>query len=144
MLVALGLLTVPWIAYLWVTLPQHAEARHYRLAWTGFDLALVAGLARTGQLLWQGRTRVELPATMTATLLVVDAWFDLTTSPSREDELFALATAALVELPLAVLLAWLARHAEQVRAARVEVLRRRAVAAQAAAQSSSRKPTSEA
>ncbi|MGN6332794.1 MAG: hypothetical protein ACTHOD_14250 [Motilibacteraceae bacterium] len=145
MLIALGLLTVPWIAYLWATLPQHADAQHYRLGWTGFDVALVLGLARTGQLLWRGRTRVELPAVMTATLLVVDAWFDVTTSPTRRDELFALATAALVELPLAALLAWIAAHAEQVRAVRTEALRRRAVAVQAAAaQPSSRKPTSEA
>jgi hypothetical protein len=143
-LIALGVLTVPWIVYLWVTLPQHADSRHYRLAWTGFDVALVLGLARTGQLLWRGRTRVELPAVMTATLLVVDAWFDVTTSPTRRDELFALATAALVELPLAALLAWIAAHAEQVRTARTEALRRRVAARAPVAQPSSRKPTSEA
>lgn len=145
---ALGLLTVPWIAYLWVTLPQHANSRHYRVAWTGFDVVLVLGLARTGQLLWRGRTRVELPAVMTATLLVVDAWFDVTTSPTRRDELVALATAWLVELPLAALLAWIAVHAEQVRAARTEALRRRAAAlagrTTGVPQPSSRKPTSEA
>ena len=93
--------TVPWTVYLAVTLPQHYTAHHYWLGWSGFDLALLVALVVTGRLLLRGEIGVQRPATVAATMLVVDAWFDVLNAASRNDRLVALTMAALVELPLA-------------------------------------------
>ena len=45
--------------------------------------------------------RVVYPATVVATLLVADAWFDFTTSATTTDAIQALILALLVELPAA-------------------------------------------
>lgn len=121
----LAALTVPWLIYLGATLPHRVLARHYDLAWVGFDVFLALALLRTGWLAARGRDHVELPAVATATLLIVDAWFDVLTSPSREAALFALASAVFVELPLAALCIWIVYHTEQVSAQRLTFLRLR-------------------
>jgi hypothetical protein len=124
----LGVVMLPWSAYLAVALPEHAEAAHYDLAWVGFDLLLTVMLLRTAYLAWHGRHAVAFPATITATLLVVDSWFDLWTSPDRMAFLQALVMAVVVELPLAGICVWIARHAEGVRRDRIRFFRRRAQA----------------
>ena len=63
---------------------------------------------------------------MTGTLLVVDAWFDVMTSHGRDQMLSALCLGALIELPLAALCFWIARHAERVRRDRLRWALRRA------------------
>ena len=115
----LAVLTVPWIAVLAVTLPKHQYTGHYRMAWVGFDVLLVVMLARTGWVAWRGHDYVQIPAVMTGTLLVVDAWFDVMTSHGRDQMLTALGSALLIELPLAALCFWIARHAERVRRGRL-------------------------
>jgi hypothetical protein len=124
--IVLAALTVPWIAVLAVTLPKHQYTGHYRLAWVGFDALLVIMLARTGWVAWRGHDYVQIPAVMTGTLLVVDAWFDVMTSHGRDQMLTALGSALLVELPLAALCFWIARHAERVRRDRLRWALRRA------------------
>ncbi|MFN0280614.1 MAG: hypothetical protein ACKVZ6_01425 [Kineosporiaceae bacterium] len=94
---------VPWIAVLVQTLPDRAVSANYRLAWVGFDVMLLLALARTGWLAWRRSPFVVNVASVTATLLVVDAWFDVTTSPGGDRLAGALAAAVLVELPLAAL-----------------------------------------
>lgn len=122
----LAVLTVPWIVYLGLTLPSRSLARHYDLAWVGFDVALVVALLRTGWLAARGRDHIELPAVAAATLLCVDAWFDVVTAPSASRMAVAMASAVFVELPLALLCAWIVRHAESVRRDRLRFFRRRA------------------
>jgi hypothetical protein len=112
-------LTVAWIAELWATLPYRDVSAHYRLAWVGFDLMLALALARTGWLAWRGRDHVELPAVAAATLLIVDCWFDVVTASHPSDLALAVASAVLVELPLAALCFWIARNAERVRRQRL-------------------------
>jgi hypothetical protein len=112
-------LTMAWIAELWATLPYRDVSAHYRLAWVGFDAMLAVVLGRTGWLAWRGRDHVELPAVSAATLLVVDMWFDIVTSSAPKDRVLAVASAALVEIPLATLCLWIARNAERVRRQRL-------------------------
>ena len=119
-------ITIPWAAYLAVVLPRHVEARHYRGAWVGFDIGLIAVLLLTAYLAWRGNRLVALAATATATMLVVDAWFDVMSAPSRREMISALALAFLVELPLAVLCVWLALHVAELVARRMRQLVRRA------------------
>ena len=120
----LGLLTVPWTVYLAFTLPHRATAHHYRLAWVGFDVALVVALFATALLAWRGRRLVIVPAVVTATLLAVDAWFDVLTSGGGQRQ-FSLATALLVELPLAGVCVWIAGHTVELAMRREAYLTRR-------------------
>ena len=115
---------LPWVAYLAWTLPARNVAAHYRLAWVGFDLLLCAALARTAYLAWRRSPFVVNIASATAALLVVDAWFDVTTSPGGDDLMLSAVLALLVELPLAVLSLLLAARA-QIEIARTGAVRQR-------------------
>ena len=102
-------LLVPWTFYLAVTLPRHYPAHHYWLGWVGFDLALVAVLAITGVSLARGSPALPRYAATAATMLVVDAWFDVLNAATATDALVAVLAAGLIELPLAYLCWRLAR-----------------------------------
>jgi hypothetical protein len=121
----LGVLAVPWTVYLAYSLPEQAESPHYRLAWVGFDVVLVAALFATAFLSWHGRRLVVVPAVVTATLLTMDAWFDVLTTPGAEGIVVAIASAVLLELPLAVVCVWIAGHTEQLSIRREAYLARR-------------------
>jgi hypothetical protein len=121
----LGVATIPWTVYLAMSLPLTTRTQNYRLAWVGFDLMLVVVLLVTAYFAWRGRRAVGLFAACTATMLVIDGWFDVTTSPDRE-LLAAILTAALIELPLAVVCGWIALHVDQVVERRLRRLTRRA------------------
>ena len=124
-------LTVPWTAYLAITLPKHLETHHYRGAWVGFDIGLIAMLLVTAYLAWRGNRGVALASTATATLLVVDAWFDVMSASTRADLLVSLALAVLVELPLAGLCLWMAVHLAELVAHRIRRLAQQAARAAA-------------
>lgn len=101
---------IPWIVLLAITLPRRYEAGHWRLTWVGFDIILLGFLALTAWLAWRRRQAVVVTAFITATLLTCDAWFDITTSSGRADTIVAIASAVLLELPLAALLFTVAAH----------------------------------
>jgi hypothetical protein len=101
---------IPWIVFLAVTLPRHYVAGHWRTTWVGFDIALLGGLALTSWLAWRRRQAVVIAAFVTATLLACDAWFDITTASGRTDTITSVASAVILELPLAVLLFAVADH----------------------------------
>ncbi|WP_436535235.1 hypothetical protein [Actinoplanes sp. HUAS TT8] len=128
----LGAATIPWTVYLSFTLPQRMHTDNYRTAWVGFDVLLVLGLLTTAYLAWRGQPRVGLVAGATATLLVVDAWFDLTLS-NRTEMLAAVLSAALIEIPLAVLCGWIALHVDRLVEHRLRRLARRTARLRAAA-----------
>ena len=119
----LGAGTIPWTVYLSLTLPTHARTHNYRLAWVGFDVLLILVLLATAYAAWRGSPLVGLLAGCAATMLVVDAWFDVTTS-SRRDVALAIALAAVAELPLAVLCGWVALHVDRVLARRARITAR--------------------
>ncbi|WP_221320551.1 hypothetical protein [Actinoplanes sp. L3-i22] len=121
----LGAATIPWTIYLSLTLPQRMHTHNYRTAWVGFDVLLVLGLLATAYTAWRGQPRVGLLAGATATLLVVDAWFDIMLS-SRSEMLTAVLSAAFIELPLAVLCGWIALHVERLVERRLRRLARTA------------------
>jgi hypothetical protein len=108
----LAVALVPWVVWLAWTLPERSVSAHYRLAWVGFDVVLCGALARTAWLAWRRSPFVVNVASATATLLVVDAWFDVTTSPGGGDLLVAAVTAIGVELPLAVVSLVIAARAQ--------------------------------
>lgn len=83
-------------------IPISATAYHWGRAWLGFDCALVAGLALSG---WFGvrRSRWAVPCgAASGTLLLIDAWFDVCTSPSGIELRMAVVDAFL-EVSMALL-----------------------------------------
>ncbi len=123
---------VPWTVYLAIELPRRAVSRHYDLAWVGFDIALGVVLSATAWLAIQRSRYLALAATAAATLLVVDAWFDVVTASAGRQEAMALVLAGLIELPLAALCVWWALHVQDVMASTVVFWRRRAASASSA------------
>jgi hypothetical protein len=99
LIVAVGLIV--WTVFLALSLPKENLEHHYRLTWTGFDLILVLAIYLTAHRAFRLDARVIYPATVVATLLVADAWFDITTSTSAADATQALILALAVELPAA-------------------------------------------
>lgn len=98
---AAAIALVPWAAYLAYSLPSTHTAVHWKLAWTGFDLALAGSFAATA---WAARRRLDLLAPMllaSATLMTCDSWFDVTTSLGTADQAVALLEAAF-EFPIAL------------------------------------------
>jgi phosphoglycerol transferase MdoB-like AlkP superfamily enzyme len=91
-LIALSaVILLPWAAYLAVSLPASASARHWPVAWAGLDVVMSVGLAATAWLAVRRDRRMAFPAVATATLLLVDAWFDVCTAPAGGPLLMALA-----------------------------------------------------
>jgi hypothetical protein len=121
-LLALGVLTLPWVAGLAVELPSRSEAAHYDVSWAGFDVLLCLLLLRTGWSALHDLEHVEVTAAMTGSLLIVDAWFDVMSAPDTRQFLVALAMAGCVELPLAAFCLWIAGRVEFERRRRSEVL----------------------
>jgi hypothetical protein len=112
---------VPWVVFLAITLPRRATFAHYRGVWVGFDTGLILVLALTALLAWLARPQVALAATAASTMLLVDAWFDMMTTP-RSGFWISVLLAGLVELPLAAVCLWIALHAAEVIENRVALL----------------------
>jgi hypothetical protein len=113
-------LLIPWDCYLAATLPHRSVAHHYDAAWVGFDLLLIVVLARIGWLAAKRHAHVVLTAAAGATLLVVDAWFDVVTSAPGGARTQAIILALVLELPGAYLCALLARRGLATLVSRIE------------------------
>lgn len=112
---------IPWDIYLAATLPSHSVATHYRFAWTGFDLLLIIVLARIGWLAAKRNPNVVLTAATGATMLCIDAWFDVLTATPGAEHTQAVLMAIFLELPGAFLCGQLARRALAAMVARIVV-----------------------
>ncbi len=105
--IRLGLMTggsiamVPWLGYLSMTLPGNYVAHNWPLTWVGFDILLVGFMLTTAVLGYLRRQLLVLAAFTTGVLLICDAWFDLMTAGPKDIGL-SVATALLIEVPLAV------------------------------------------
>jgi hypothetical protein len=110
---SLFVLIVPWVVYLGFAPPSELGGGHWRVAWIGLDAMEALALALTARLAYQRSTWVDITATATAMLLIVDAWFDIVTSSGWELTQ-AIAAAVVLEIPLALLSLWIARHAQVV------------------------------
>jgi hypothetical protein len=108
-----SLVLIPWIVYLGLSLPTRQVSSHYDAAWVGFDVFELIALAATGFLALRRSRFLALPAAAAATLLVVDAWFDVLTSPGHQ-MLESVLIAVFIELPLACVCGWLSYHTERL------------------------------
>jgi hypothetical protein len=119
-----SLILVPWTWYLAETLPSRQLSPHYDVAWAGFDVMLLAGLASTAYFALRRSRYLAAAASATAALLVVDVWFDVVTTPAAQ-RLESIVLAVVVELPLALVCLWLSYHTHQLAERRIVLLLRR-------------------
>lgn len=117
-----SIVLIPWTIYLGFKLPTRQLSSHYNIAWAGFDVILLVALAATGHFALRRSPYLAVAASAAATLLVVDAWFDVMTSPPGSQFLESLATAILIELPLAAVCGWLSYHSEHLEEERIILL----------------------
>lgn len=94
-LIAAGLILIPWLLTLTTRLPESA-------GWITLDTLESLGLITTGLLLRHHSPHQTLAAAATAALLITDAYLDITTA-QPPDRPTAIATAILLELPIATL-----------------------------------------
>lgn len=125
-----SLILLPWTVYVGESLPSRQLSPNYDVAWAGFDVILLAALAGTAYFALRRSRYLSSAATATAALLVVDAWFDVMTTPANQ-RWQSILLAAVVELPLAAVCMWLSYHTEQLAKRRLTLLRWRRLRARA-------------
>ena len=99
-----------WIIVLTLTLQRHYTATHWRFAWVGFDVVLLTAFAMTGWAFWRGRQIVIACLLVTGTLLCCDAWFDVILDLGTTGVWESIASAVIIELPLAYVMFRAARR----------------------------------
>lgn len=119
-----SLILVPWTIYIAGSLPAQQVSANYDAAWAGFDVLLALTLAGTAYFALRRSRYLATAASATATMLVVDAWFDVLTTPGVQ-RLESIGLAAFVELPLAAVCVWLSWHTQQLEEQRIVLLMRR-------------------
>jgi hypothetical protein len=106
---------IPWSIFLGVTLPERAISHRYNIAWAGFDVMLLLALGATGYFALRRSRYLAVAAAAAATLLVVDAWFDCMTASVHDYQLLeSVLMAVILEIPLAIVCAWLSYHTEHL------------------------------
>jgi hypothetical protein len=116
------LLLSVWIAVLEVTLPRDYRAGGWRAAWVGFDIALLLVFAATAWAAWRRRQVLIVCLIVLATLLLCDAWFDITLDWGTRGFMVSVLSAAVIELPLAVVALTGARRLLRLTIGRLELL----------------------
>jgi hypothetical protein len=116
LLVALALaaiIEIVWTIFLGWRLPLRYEAHHWDLAWVGLDVAEIIMILATAWAAWRRRALFIIFSSVLAALLLLDAWFDVTTAnPSNLKESVFLAV--VFEIPIALLLLHYARRAARL------------------------------
>jgi hypothetical protein len=92
-----------WTIYLGWRLPRVYVAEHWKVAWVGLDVAQVVALLATAWAAQRRRAVLAVFASVSASLFLLDAWFDITTARSGDLQQSIL-TAAIIEVPAAIVL----------------------------------------
>jgi len=101
---------IPWLAVLLTTLPSHHSSHQWRLAWSGFDVALTLAFAFAAFVGWRRRQILTSALTVLGVLLLCDAWFDITLSWDTSEQAASIVTALFAEVPFALFTFWLAHR----------------------------------
>jgi hypothetical protein len=115
------LVLAAWIGVLAVTLPAYYRAGGWRGAWVGFDVAELIAFGVTAWAAWRGRQILIISLLVLATLLLADAWFDVTLDVRTSGFMTSLLSALLVEIPLAAIAIMGARRLLRITLARVRI-----------------------
>ncbi len=106
-LAALGETT--WTIFVGWKLPRHYIANHWDAAWVGIDFAQITLLLLCAWAAWRRRALLILFTAVTGTLLLIDAWFDLTTA-RKGDVAQSFWQAVLFEIPSAIVMFWTSKR----------------------------------
>ena len=106
-----ALLLLPWILLLATQWVGEGGKRDFGGSWIGLDLAELGGMLLVARLVRLRHRAASPVAAATGTLLALDAWFDYMSAMPKLESLEALAMACFAELPLGVLLLWVAWRA---------------------------------
>ncbi len=98
-----ALVLMPWIVYLSQSLPSREIAGNWDKAWVGFDLGILLLIVLTAILAYRRSARLAPVASSLATILIVDAWFDVMTARPGIQQVQALVFAMLIEVPMALI-----------------------------------------
>jgi len=105
--IILSVVSIPWIFNLAENLPTRHLVRHWDAVWVGFDAFIFVVLLLTVYFALKKLVWAALSATALATLLVVDAWFDiLTARPGHQQRisiLFGLSEVVLAGLTFKII-----------------------------------------
>jgi hypothetical protein len=110
---AIGLGLLPWSLFLLDSLQPHHTTERWDVAWSGFDTGLAVSFLLTALAAHRRSIWVGPLAAATATLLVVDAWFDVVLESHGTEERAAVLMAVFAELPMAAICLWVAVRAER-------------------------------
>jgi hypothetical protein len=110
-----ALALVPSLVLVLTVEPTAQIAQHLRLAWTGLDVFELLAMAHTGRALHRRSVTAVVPATVTGTLLLCDAWINVISSNAAGR--FEGIALAFVEVPIAALSFWVASRAPSFAAA---------------------------
>lgn len=69
-----------WTIYLGWRLPKAYDTPHWNLAWVGLDTMEIIALVLTTWAAYRRRAVLVFFATAAATMMILDAWFDVTTA----------------------------------------------------------------
>jgi len=97
-----AIILIPWIYDLAINLPARHLERHWDVVWVGFDMILLCNIILTLWFLARRVVWVVVSASSLATLLIVDAWFDIMTARQGKEVREAILY-GVIELTLAVL-----------------------------------------
>jgi len=110
LLVCAVVVEIAWTIFLGFHLPRHYVALHWDMAWVGIDLMEIALLCATAWTAWRMKVQFIIFASVTGTVFVMDAWFDITTA-RRGDLAQSAWLAGVTEIPIAIALFWSAWRA---------------------------------
>src|SRR5262249_50613733 len=116
------LLLSVWIGVLEVKLPRDYRAGGWRAAWVGFDIGLLLVFAATAWAAWRRRQVLLVCVSGVAALLCCGVGFDITLDWGTGGFMVSVLSAALVELPLAVVALIGARRLLRLTIGRLELL----------------------
>jgi hypothetical protein len=108
-LVTGAFLEIVWTIYLGWRLPRHYVANHWDLAWVGLDVAEIVTLLGAAWSAWRRRFILIFFLVASGTLLLLDAWFDITTA-GHGDVRQSVLVAIFIEVPSSLALLWMARR----------------------------------
>ena len=110
LLTSVAAVEIVWTIFLGFHLPRHYVANHWDLAWVGIDVIEIALLIVTAWSAWRVKPNFIILASVTGTVFILDAWFDITTA-RRGDLVQSAWLAGVTEIPIAVALFWSAWRA---------------------------------
>jgi hypothetical protein len=103
-----GVALVPWI---WVLIDQlngQAGKRSFDSSWIGLDVLEACCLLGVARLIRRRHRATSPVAAFTAAVLTMDAWFDYMSAAPQLSYAEAMAMACFAELPLSLVLGWVA------------------------------------